>query len=144
MKHLKSLSVFVTTISLSILALATSANDDAIAERLQPVGSVCLAGECVQPEGTTALVIAQGAERSGEEVYTTKCNACHGTGAGNAPKLGDKAAWEPRIAKGMETLMNNVINGITDVGMMPPKGICMDCSDSELQAATEYMINQAQ
>ena len=51
--------------------------------------------------------------------------------------LGDAAAWEPRVAQGMDVLMANTINGIN---VMPPKGTCMACSDDELRAAVEYMI----
>lgn len=146
MNQLKKLAYGISAMALASVALTAVADkNQEIADRLSPVGSVCLAGECDQPAGTTApVVVAQAAARSGEEVYTTKCAACHNTGAGNAPKVGDKAAWAPRIAKGMDTLMSNVINGFTDVGMMPPKGICMDCSDAELKASVDYMIEKSQ
>lgn len=144
MNYLKPMISVLAATALAGLTLVATANDDEIAQRLKPIGSVCLAGECEQPAGTSApMVVAQAAARTGEQVYGT-CAACHNTGAGNAPKLGDKAAWAPRIAKGMDTLMDHVINGFTDVGMMPPKGICMDCSDAELKAAVEYMIEQSQ
>ena len=74
----------------------------------------------------------------GKEIYDTKCFTCHASGVAGAPKFGDKAAWEPRIATGMDAIMKVVING---KGAMPPKGTCMDCSDADLKAATEYMIN---
>ena len=145
MNLLKKVAFGFTSAVLVVSALYVNADtNEEIAQRLAPVGSVCLAGECEQPEGAAPIVVAQAEARSGEEVYTTKCNACHGMGVGNAPKLGDKAAWEPRIAKGMDTIMSNVINGFTDVGMMPPKGICMDCSDAELRASVDYMIEQSQ
>jgi len=79
--------------------------------------------------------------RTGDEVYKTKCFVCHMAGVANAPKLGDKAAWAPRIATGMDAMMQTVING---KGAMPPKGTCMDCSNDELKAAVEYMVLQAQ
>lgn len=146
MNYLKKLAFGISALALTSMALTAAAdkNED-IANRLSAVGSVCLAGECEQPAGTTApIVVAQASARSGEDIYTTKCSACHNTGAGNAPKMGDKAAWEPRIAKGMDTLVMNAINGFTDVGMMPPKGICMDCSDDELKITVEYMVDQSQ
>ena len=71
--------------------------------------------------------------------YQLSCNACHGTGAAGAPMLGDAGAWEARTEKGMEALMSNVING---VGAMPARGICMTCSDDDLQAIVNYMLAQ--
>ena len=71
--------------------------------------------------------------------YQMSCNACHGTGAAGAPMLGDAGAWEARMEKGMDALMSNVING---VGAMPARGICMACSDDDLQAIVNYMLAQ--
>lgn len=80
------------------------------------------------------------AERTGAEVYQSKCFVCHASGVAGAPKLGDKAAWAPRIAKGEDTLLATAISGIR---AMPPKGTCMDCSDAELKAAIAHMIEQS-
>ena len=71
--------------------------------------------------------------------YQMSCNACHGTGAAGAPMLSDAGAWEARMEKGMDALMSNVING---VGAMPARGICMTCSDDDLQAIVNYMLAQ--
>ena len=68
----------------------------------------------------------------GESVYGMACLACHTTGAAGAPKLGDKAAWAPRIAQGMEVLHASAING---KGAMPPKGGRVDLSDADIQSA---------
>jgi len=94
---------------------------------------------------TTALLVAGALAFSGslsadEAIYKSKCFACHGTGAAGAPKVGDKAAWAPRIAKGMDTLLQNAKNGIN---AMPPKGTCMDCTDEQLKSTIEYMISQS-
>ena len=78
------------------------------------------------------------APKSGEQVYNGSCMACHVAGA---PKLGDKAAWAPRIAKGMDSLLASATNGLN---AMPPKGTCMTCSSDELQAAVEYMVGKSQ
>jgi cytochrome c5 len=56
---------------------------------------------------------AGGAPRSGEEVVKTVCAACHQTGAAGAPKIGDKAAWAPRIKEGLNRLLAEAIKGIT-------------------------------
>ena len=55
--------------------------------------------------------------------------------------LGDAAAWEPRIAQGIDTVYDHAINGFN---AMPPKGTCADCSDDEIKAVVDYMIEQSQ
>ena len=76
--------------------------------------------------------------RDGKEIYDTKCFTCHAAGVAGAPKFGDKAAWAPRIETGMDAMMVTVIKG---KGAMPPKGTCMDCTDDELKATTQYMVD---
>ena len=83
----------------------------------------------------SAEVLAQG-----EKIYTATCLACHGAGVLGAPKFGDKALWEPRIAKGMDTLYTNSINGIN---MMPARGGNAALKDDELKAAVDYMVSKA-
>lgn len=80
------------------------------------------------------------AERSGEEVYNTKCSVCHAAGVAGAPKFGDAAAWAPRAEKGIDALLATAISGIN---AMPPKGTCMDCSDAELKSSIQYMLDAA-
>ena len=78
---------------------------------------------------------------AGQQLYQKSCQACHAAGIANAPKLGDKAAWEPRIALGMDALLATAIKG---KNAMPPKGTCMSCSEDDLRAAIEYMVSQSQ
>ena len=81
--------------------------------------------------------------RDGETVFKGACFACHDTGAAGAPKRGDKAAWEPRIAQGFDTLRKHAIEGFTGkAGMMPPRGTCATCSDEEIENAIHYMIDK--
>lgn len=118
-------------------AFADHKSDHNIADRISKVGSLCVEGqECKAPVAAAAPAAASG-PRSGADVYNTACAACHGTGAAGAPKMGDAGAWGPRIDKGLETLLNNAINGING---MPPRGLCMDCSDDELKAAVDHMV----
>lgn len=70
--------------------------------------------------------------------YNMYCVACHGTGAAGAPKTGDKAYWEPRLAVGMDALVESAKKG---KNAMPPMGLCGDCSDAELKALIEFMAN---
>ncbi|WP_332816186.1 c-type cytochrome [Ramlibacter sp.] len=74
---------------------------------------------------------------NGEAVYKQACVVCHAAGVAGAPKLGDKAAWAPRLAQGMDTLMQSAIKG---KGAMPPRG-GSSASDADLRAAVEYMVS---
>lgn len=93
--------------------------------------------EAAQPAAAVEEVVA--AARDGQTVYKASCFVCHDAGVAGAPKLGDKAAWAPRIAKGNDALYSTLQNGLN---AMPPKGTCMDCSDDELKAVLDYMIGQ--
>ncbi|RLQ22107.1 cytochrome c5 family protein [Seongchinamella sediminis] len=73
--------------------------------------------------------------------YNKSCAVCHATGAANAPKTGDAAAWETRMAKGMDALVASVNTGLN---AMPPKGMCFDCSDEDYKALIEYMAKPAE
>nr|WP_284060478.1 c-type cytochrome [Pseudomonas sp. NW5] len=125
----------------AVLALwavgAQASTNDAIAERLKPVGSVCIAGQECAGVGAVAAA-AGGAARSADDVIAKHCNACHGVGVLGAPKVGDTAAWQARAdAKGgVEGILKTAIAGIN---AMPAKGTCNDCSDDELLAAIKKM-----
>lgn len=82
---------------------------------------------------------AQAATVDGQKIYQASCQACHAVGVAGAPKLGDKVAWAPRIAKGNDALFSSVSNGLN---AMPPKGGCMSCSEDGLRAAITYMVEQ--
>ncbi len=86
-----------------------------------------------------ATVPVAAAAGGGEALYKQACFACHATGAANAPKFGDKAAWAPRIQQGIPKLVQSVIAG---KGAMPPKGGTA-ASEAEIRAAVEYMVSAA-
>lgn len=88
------------------------------------------------------LLVSHTASADGAATYKSICMSCHATGAAGAPKLGDKALWAPRIAKGMDALMKSAVNGIPGTSMMP-KGMCAACSNDDLKAAVEYMVSQS-
>ncbi len=133
---MRALAVFGLGAVLAGSVQATT-DEDAILDRIKPVGDVCVEG---QDCGSAAAPVVAAGPRSGEDVYSTSCFACHGTGAAGAPKLGDAAAWAPRVAQGMDTLLSNAINGIK---AMPPRGTCASCSDDEIKAAVEHMVNNS-
>jgi len=77
----------------------------------------------------------------GVSVYNSKCIICHQSGVAGAPKLGDKAAWKPRIAIGIDALLASAIKG---KNAMPPRGTCVECTDADLIAAIEFMISKSE
>jgi cytochrome c5 len=86
---------------------------------------------------TTFLLFSVSVEaREAQELYNKSCIACHASGAAGAPKTGDVVAWTPRLAKGMDKILANTKNGIN---AMPPKGMCMDCTDAEFKALIQFM-----
>jgi len=137
-KLIKKILVAQTAVMALWAVSAQAATDEAIAERLKPVGEVCIQGEECAAAGAGAAVAAGGAARSGEEVYGKFCTACHSTGLLNSPKTGDSAAWAAKAdaSGGLDGLLKNAISGIN---AMPPKGTCGDCSDDELKAAIQHM-----
>lgn len=108
--------------------------------RTKPDAKVCLQGEECGSAAPVVAADAGGAAKTPEEMYGA-CAACHNTGAAGAPKLGDKDAWAPRIAKGQDTLYSNAIDGIN---MMPPRGTCAACSDDDIKAIVDYMVEESQ
>ncbi len=80
----------------------------------------------------------------GKSVFDSACVACHGSGIAGAPRVGDKAAWAPRIAQGIATLEKHAIGGFQgSSGMMPAKGGRMDLPDDAVRAAVEHMVAQS-
>jgi cytochrome c5 len=100
---------------------------EAVARRLQPVGQIELR------DASAPAVL-----RTGEQVYQGQCAACHAIGAAGAPKLGDAAAWGPRVATGYEAMLNSVLKG---KGAMAAQG-GGEFSDLEIGRGVVYMANQ--
>ena len=89
---------------------------------------------------TAAVAASTGAGAdTGKALYDKSCVACHAAGVAGAPKLGDKAAWAPRIAKGEDALLKSSIDGLN---AMPPRA-ASNATDSELKAAIDYMVAAA-
>jgi cytochrome c5 len=87
-----------------------------------------------------ARVGAQGGGRSGKDVVDTLCISCHGSGAGGAPKIGDNKAWAKRASLGLTSLTQHALTGIRQ---MPPHGGNPSLTDSEIERAITYMVNQS-
>lgn len=120
-----------------------------IEARIRPVMGV-YAGET----GRAAMLAALEAQRAaqtaqaafggtldGGEIYQKLCSACHGTGAGGAPKL-VKAAWEKRIAQGFEVLLRHSIEGYQgESGLMPARGGNPALTDEQVEVAVRWMLD---
>ena len=85
---------------------------------------------------TALLMTGQVVAADGKEVYNKSCAACH---AALSPKLGDKAAWEPRLKQGNDALVAAVVKG---KGAMPAKGGNASLSEADINAAVDYMVAQ--
>lgn len=96
-----------------------------------------LARDAVLTFGTALLLALPAWGADGKSTYDKTCVACHATGVANAPKLGDKAAWAPRVATGKDALLSSVLNG---KGAMPPKAGAADLKDEDIRAAIDYML----
>ena len=132
-------------------------SDEAVAKRLAPVANVVVDPNAAPPAPTAPTQVAavtpvtppagapagdaKAAGGNGKQTYDTVCMACHGTGAAGAPKLGDKAAWGPRIKQGKDALYNSALHG---KGAMPPKGGNAGLADDAVKAAVDYMVSAAQ
>lgn len=114
----------------------------AVAERIRPVAKLAVTGEdnsALAPAKPEAAAPAE--ELPGEQVYNMACVACHGAGVAGAPKYGDKGAWGPRVAKGIDTLHKHSIEGFQgQTGFMPPKGGRVDLADKSIMNAVDYMV----
>ena len=109
--------------------------------RIAPQGKVCFEGK----ECDITIAAALGAAdpnkpREGKVIYEGVCHTCHTAGLLGAPKLGDKGAWGPRIAKGTATLQQHALQGFN---AMPAKGGNADLLDVEVTNAVDYMVSQA-
>jgi cytochrome c5 len=137
-----ALIVFSGFVLVIASAYGQTAREQAIIDRLTPIGTVCMAGEAC----AAAAVAGPAGPRSAEDIYNASCMACHLTGVTNAPIFGNVEQWAPRIATGMDALYASVFNGIEVDGVltMPVNGLCLDCSEDELRATVDYMVEGSQ
>ena len=119
---------------------------EALATRIGPVAKLQVDGAPpVAPAGDGQKVAAVAAPAApaaagkpdGKKTYDTACMACHATGAAGAPKLGDKAAWGPRVKSGSEALYASALKG---KGAMPAKGGNASLSEADVKAAVDYLL----
>lgn len=115
-------------------------NGQSVGDRIKPVGKVDmeLPATSVLP---VAAVTAAMPMKDGAQVYNQSCVACHGTGIAGAPKFGDQAQWKSRLAKGVNSLYLNALNGVqSPAGVMPAKGGNAALSETEVKAAVDFIV----
>jgi cytochrome c5 len=117
-------------VSAGTIAFAATKDDEAANKRIAPVARV---------EMSAPAAGAAAGSRSGEQIYKAVCGACHEAGVAGAPKLGDSAAWAPRIKTGLDGMMKVAIAGKNG---MPPRG-ASDANDAELARTIVYMANKS-
>jgi cytochrome c5 len=121
------LAMFVTT-SNKPVAGSDGLDEKAILARIQPLAKV------VVKDASAPVVL-----KTGEEVYTGRCAACHAGGLAGSPKFGDTAAWAPRIQQGYDTLLTSALKGKNAMGAQGGG----DYSDLEIGRAVVYMTNKS-
>lgn len=130
----------VTVVLNNMSALADNAlppesmDEQAIAERLQPVAQVHVGDAPVMAQAPVEDMQVN----QGQQIVQNVCAVCHATGMMDAPKNHNAADWAPRLEKGIDVVYANAINGIN---MMPARGGRPDLTDEEVKAAVDYMIS---
>jgi cytochrome c5 len=115
-----------------------------VEERLQPVARVAVAGQdnsALKIETVGPALPVAAVPQDGTAAYETACAACHGAGIAGAPKVGDKAAWGPRLAQGKATLYEHALKGFNGkTGVMPAKGGRADWPDDLIKQAVDHIV----
>ena len=133
-------AILAFTLLISLIAKTSSVVGTPTAEVPQAV--VAQVEENIKPVASVEVAAADAGphvDKSGEEVVKAVCSMCHAAGLMNAPKIGDKGQWGPRIAQGYDTLISHAINGIRT---MPARGGNAALTDGEIANAVAYMANQ--
>ena len=120
-----------------------------VTARTAPFAQVAVAGAdntaLAIPSASGAAPTAMALPANGEATYKAICSVCHAAGSAGAPKVGDRAAWAPRIAQGKATLYTHALNGFQGkAGVMPAKGARADLPDALVKETVDYMVTRNQ
>jgi cytochrome c5 len=119
---------------------------ESVQARTQAPVKVAVAGQDntgleIKPSAAAGPAVVAALPTDGASTFETVCKACHGEGIAGAPKVGDKAAWGPRVAQGKDTLYKHAIGGFNGTkGVMPAKGGRTDLSDELIKKAVDHMV----
>ncbi|MCS6946543.1 MAG: c-type cytochrome [Steroidobacteraceae bacterium] len=123
---------------------------EALEANIRPHARVAVAGQdnsalAIVETKPSAVTVALAVPEDGPSLYKVACRSCHDQGIGGAPKMGDRAAWAPRIRAGKAQLYKHALEGFTgSAGVMPPKGGRIDLSDELIKQGVDYMVAQSQ
>ncbi len=124
-------SILLIILPLCILHANPSTGREQIQQRIKPVGHVNIENKNEQ------IAVAKS---TGQAIYEKYCITCHRDGVAGAPKFRDEASWKSRTEqRDINTLVDAAIKG---KNVMPQKGTCQECTNSDIKAAIEYMIPQ--
>ncbi len=124
--------------TLSLVLLAACGKQEAAAPAAAPAAPATASA----PVAAAPAVEPVAENTVGKSVFGKTCAMCHAVGAAGAPKPGDKADWEPRIAQGNEVLYKHALEGFTGAkGQMPAHGANAALSNEEVKAAVDYMVS---
>lgn len=142
-------TVFFMLFALTLIlwGCGESARDSGGSASTEEFGSL----QAIVDNGSANIACAEGAEcdtkphiadpelRSGKKIFNISCISCHVSGAASAPRSRVAKDWHEPLAKGLDVLYANAINGVND---MPARGLCGSCSDEEIKAAVDYMLDR--
>lgn len=119
-------------------AEAPAAEPEAVAPEptAEPEATEVPVEETTEATSDTAAEPEVLAADAGKQLYETQCKACHEGGLLGAPKFGNKAEWEPHLAKDIETLHMHSAKGFNK---MPPQANDK-VSEAQVHAAVDYMV----
>ncbi|CAB3658425.1 c-type cytochrome [Achromobacter pestifer] len=123
-----------------VAAASAPAAAPAVAAAPAAAAATAAAPAAAAPAAAAPQVAAAAVNPAGEKLYKSVCFACHATGVANAPKFGDKAAWDPYIKTGMDAMVKVAMQGKPP---MPPKGGAANASEDDIRAAVQYMVDAA-
>lgn len=132
-------SILALTLIISLIAKTSGIASAPVV--VEPLAAVAQVEANIKPLATVEVAVADAGphvDKSGEEVVKAVCSMCHAAGLMNAPKIGDKGQWAPRIAQGYDLLINHAVNGIRT---MPAKGGNPALSEGEIANAVANMAN---
>ncbi|MEO6688184.1 MAG: c-type cytochrome, partial [Dokdonella sp.] len=162
LKHFAMLIGFLVIVALVLMALAAHIYGDhpppqnpdkqaLVEQRIAPVGAVyagdtgraAMQAAADAAAKSAAAQVAYGGTTDGKTIFGNLCQSCHLAGIAGAPKVGDKAAWAPRVAQGVAMLIKHATEGYTGkAGIMPAKGGNPALNDAQIKATVEWMVDQ--